>query len=89
MVGHFTLTNGSLVDRFSDLAPQRLDKLLCGHHHDRFRQRDDNQAVNDLDHAFDPFNSVTRSLPLPVSVYDCTGPHGFTPILAFRNCSSV
>jgi hypothetical protein len=70
---------------------QRLDELLCGHHQDRFGQRDDDLAVDDLDpdHAFDLLDSAIRPLPLPVSVYDCTGPHGFTPILAFRNCSGV
>jgi hypothetical protein len=89
MVGYSALTNGYLVERFSDPAPQRLDKLLCGHHHDRFRQRDDDQAVNGLDHALDPLNSATRPVPLPVSMYVCMGPHGFTTISAFRNCSGI
>jgi hypothetical protein len=42
-------------------APQRLDEFLFGHHQDRFGQRDNHLALNDLDpdHAFDPRNSAT------------------------------
>ena len=54
MVGHLALTDGSLVARFSDRAPQRLDELPFGHHQNSLRQRDDDLAIDDLDpdHAF-------------------------------------
>jgi hypothetical protein len=62
MVGHFVLTHGSLVARFSDRAPQRLDELPFGHHQDCPWQRDNALALDDLDpdHAFDPLISAIR-----------------------------